>query len=83
MALEKGKDNECIIKDDFQMLEKEVRQQMHIVAAPVYVLQPVGQLKDFVDRYSCRHDVSAINWVLDKRRSGEMPGDRVHFRRNV
>ena len=25
------------------------------------------------------HDVSAINWVLDKRRSGEMPGDPDEF----
>ena len=79
-ALEKGKDNNCIIKDDFQMLENEVRAADAIIlAAPVYVLQPVGQFKDFVDRFSCRHDVSAINWVLDKRRSGEMPGDPDEF----
>ena len=38
-------------------------------------MQPVGQFKDFVDRFSCRHDVSAINWVLDKRRAGEAPGN--------
>lgn len=79
-ALEKGKDNNCIIKDDFQMLENEVRAADAIIlAAPVYVLQPVGQFKDFVDRFSCRHDVSAINWVLDKRRSGEMPGNPDEF----
>ena len=70
----------CIIKDDFQMLENEVRAADAIIlAAPVYVLQPVGQFKDFVDRFSCRHDVSAINWVLDKRRSGEMPGNPDEF----
>lgn len=79
-ALENGKDNQCIIKDDFQALENEVREaDVVIVAAPVYVLQPVGQFKDFVDRFSCRHDVSAINWVLDKRRTGEMPGNPDDF----
>lgn len=75
-CLEKGGDNNCIIKDDFQMVEEAVREaDVLIVGAPVYVLQPVGQFKNFVDRFSCRHDVSAINWVLDKRRTGEMPGD--------
>lgn len=79
-ALEKGKDNECIIKDDFQMVENAIREADAIIlGAPVYVLQPVGQFKDMVDRFSCRHDVSAINWVLDKRRSGEMPGDPDAF----
>ncbi len=39
------------------------------------LLQPVGQFKNLVDRFSCRHDVSAINWVLDKRRNGEAPGN--------
>ena len=80
MALERGKDNNCVIKDDFQMVEEEIRKaDAIIVVAPVYVLQPVGQFKNLVDRFSCRHDVSAINWVLDKRRSGEMPGDPDAF----
>ena len=79
-ALEKGKDNNCIVKDDFQMVEDEVRKADAIIlAAPVYVLQPVGQFKNFVDRFGCRHDVSAINWVLDKRRTGEMPGNPDDF----
>ncbi|MCF0134844.1 MAG: flavodoxin family protein [Lachnospiraceae bacterium] len=79
-ALERGKDNNCIIKDDFQALENAVREaDALIVGAPVYVLQPVGQFKDFVDRFSCRHDVSAINWVLDKRKSGELPGNADDF----
>ena len=78
--LEKGKDNVCIFKDDFQALEDEVRwADALIVCAPVYTLTPCGQFKDFVDRFSCRHDVSAINWVLDKRRTGEMPGDPDAF----
>ncbi|HAX50994.1 MAG TPA: flavodoxin family protein [Lachnospiraceae bacterium] len=75
-SLEKGGDNDCIIKDDFQMVEEAIREADAIIlAAPVYVLQPVGQFKNLVDRFSCRHDVSAVNWVLDKRRTGEMPGD--------
>ena len=79
-ALEKGKDNVCIVKDDFQMVEEAVREADAIIlGAPVYVLQPVGQFKNFVDRFSCRHDVSAINWVLDKRRTGEMPGNADDF----
>ena len=80
-ALEKGKgDNACVVKDDFQALEEEVRRaDCLIVGAPVYVLQPVGQFKDFVDRFSCRHDYSAITWVLDKRKTGEMPGDPEDF----
>lgn len=79
-ALEKGKDNNCVVKDDFQMVEAAVREaDAIIVAAPVYVLQPVGQFKNFVDRFACRHDVSAINWVLDKRRTGEMPGNADEY----
>lgn len=79
-GLEKGKDNDCIIKDDFQAVEEKIREADAIIlAAPVYVLQPVGQFKNLVDRFSCRHDVSAINWVLDKRRTGEMPGDPDAF----
>lgn len=78
--LEKGKDNVCIFKDDFQALEEEVRKADAIIlGAPVYVLQPVGQFKDFVDRFSCRHDYSAITYVLDKRRAGEMPGNADDF----
>lgn len=79
-ALEHGKDNVCVVKDDFQMLEDEVREaDAIIVACPVYVLQPCGQFKDFTDRFSCRHDISAIPWVLDKRRTGEMPGNADDF----
>lgn len=78
--LEKGKDNVCIFKDDFQALEDEVREaDALIIGAPVYVLQPVGQFKDFVDRFSCRHDYSAITWVLDKRKAGELPGNAEDF----
>ena len=75
-ALENGKDNDCIVKDDFQTVEELVRwADALIVAAPVYALQPAGQFKDFIDRFSCRHDISAIPWVLDGRREGKYPGN--------
>lgn len=79
-SLEKGGDNDCIVKDDLQMIEALIREaDCLIVGAPVYVLGAPGQYKNMVDRFSCRHDVSAINWVLDKRRAGEMPGDPDAF----
>ena len=79
-ALEKGKDNVCIFQDDFQVLEDKIREADSIIlGAPVYALQPVGQFKDFVDRFSCRHDYSAITYVLDKRRNGELPGNADDF----
>ena len=79
-ALEHGKDNDCIVKDDFQMVEELMRwADAVIVAAPVYCLAPVGSLFNFINRYGCRHEISAIPWVLDKRRSGEMPGDPDAF----
>lgn len=78
--LEKGNDNKCIFKDDFQALEDKIREADAIIlGAPVYALQPVGQLKDFIDRFSCRHDYSAITYVLDKRRAGELPGNADDF----
>ena len=62
------------------MLEDEVRRaDCIILGAPVYVLQPVGQFKDFVDRFSCRHDYSAITWVLEQRKAGKLPGDPEDF----
>lgn len=79
-ALEKGKDNACIVKDDFQMIEEAIREADAIIlAAPVYALQPVGQFKNIVDRFSCRHDVSAVNWVLDGRKTGKYPGNAEDY----
>lgn len=76
-SLEKGGDNDCVIKDDLQPLEEKVRDaDCIILGAPVYVLQPVGQFKNFVDRFSCRHDTSAVSWVYEKRRAGELPGPK-------
>ena len=75
-SLEKGGDNDCIVKDDLQALEEQIRDaDCIILGSPVYVLQPVGQFKNMVDRFSCRHDTSAVSWVYEKRKRGELPGD--------
>ena len=51
--LESGKQQiRCIQKDDYEAISDAVLDaDCIIVAAPVYVLGPVGQLKDFVDRF--------------------------------
>lgn len=47
----------CIQKDDYEMIaDKVLEADCIIVAAPVYVLAPVGQLKDFLDRFGPAHD---------------------------
>ncbi len=64
------------VKDDLQPLEEKIRDaDCIILGSPVYVLQPVGQFKNMVDRFSCRHDTSAVSWVYEKRKRGELPGD--------
>ncbi len=56
--LENGKDQiRCVQKDDYEALANKVlAADAIIVAAPVYVLAPVGQLKDFIDRFGPAHD---------------------------
>lgn len=57
---ENGKQIRCIIKDDYNILEEAVLDaDAIVVAAPVYVLGPVGQFKNFVDRYGPAHDKAA------------------------
>lgn len=47
----------CIQKDDYEELaDKVLEADCIIVAAPVYVLAPVGQVKDFADRFGPAHD---------------------------
>jgi len=56
--LQGGKEQiSCIQKDDFEMLsDKVLAADAIIVAAPVYVLGPTGQLKNFIDRFGPAHD---------------------------
>ncbi len=47
----------CVQKDDYEALSDAVlAADAIIVAAPVYVLAPTGQLKNFVDRFGPAHD---------------------------
>lgn len=57
-VLQSGKGQiKCCLKDDFEMVSDAVlAADAMIVAAPVYVLAPTGQLKNFVDRFGPAHD---------------------------
>lgn len=47
----------CCQKDDFEALSDAVlAADAMIVAAPVYVLAPTGQMKNFIDRFGPAHD---------------------------
>lgn len=51
----------CVRKDDFEMLsDKVLDADGIIVAAPVYVLGPTGQLKNFIDRFGPAHDKAYV-----------------------
>lgn len=56
--LESGKGQiQCVQKDDYEKLSDAVlAADAIIVAAPVYVLAPTGQFKNFVDRFGPAHD---------------------------
>jgi len=61
---------ECVLKDDFQMLrEALLDSDAIIVAAPVYVLAPPGQYKNFLDRLGPANDYAATTKEAMKRRS--------------
>lgn len=63
-----GKQIKCIIKDDYEILEQAVLDADAIIlAAPVYAVGPVGQLKNFIDRFGPAHDRPAIQYEQDKR----------------
>jgi multimeric flavodoxin WrbA len=80
-----GKDTQCIVKDDYQALEQKVLDADAIIlGAPVYVLQPVGQFKDFVDRFGPMHDMAAMQGEQDKRTERgetENPVDPRYFKK--
>ena len=56
--LESGKGQiKCCQKDDYEAISDAVlAADAIIVAAPVYVLEPTGQLKNFIDRFGPAHD---------------------------
>lgn len=60
-ARDMGKQVKCVIKDDYLELENEILEADGIVvAAPVYVLAPTGQFKNFIDRFGPAHDRASI-----------------------
>jgi len=83
-ALESGKPITCVIKDDYEALsDKVLDADAIIVAAPVYVLGPVGQLKNFVDRFGPAHDMAYMMFEneLRKDNGGQVLEDR-NFKRH-
>lgn len=58
---EKGGMSICVIKDDFQFVENALMEADAVIAAaPVYVLGPTGQYKNFCDRIGPSHDQSFL-----------------------
>jgi multimeric flavodoxin WrbA len=65
---DRGKQIKCIIKDDYEILEQAVLEADGIiVAAPVFAIAPVGQLKNFIDRFGPAHDRAALEAEQKKR----------------
>ena len=73
-----GEDTQCIFTDDFKELEEKILDADAIIlGAPVYVLEPVGQFKDFVDRFGPRHDLAAMQGEQDRRIAAGQTEDLV------
>jgi len=73
---ENGGPSRCVIKDDFPFVENAILEADAIIlAAPVYVLGPVGQLKNLIDRMGPSHDRAQMQRENAKRiaqgKSGE------------
>ena len=65
---ENGGPSRCVIKDDFPFVEDAILEADAIViAAPVYVLAPIGQYKNLVDRLGPSHDRSVMEKVNKER----------------
>lgn len=75
---ERGGMSVCVIKDDFPFVEKEIFDaDALIVAAPVYVLGPVGQFKNLVDRLGPSHDRGFLMKENDMRRARGLGEDKM------
>lgn len=85
--LESGKQQiRCIQKDDYEAISDAVLYaDCIIVAAPVYVLGPVGQLKDFVDRFGPAHDKAYMLFENAKREDteGDVPLEKRCLKRHL
>lgn len=64
----------CIMKDDYLKLEEMVLDADGIIiAAPVYSVGIVGQLKNFLDRFGAAHDRAAMIDEQEKRKADGRP----------
>lgn len=67
-ARDRGKQIQCILKDDYLAVENEVLNADGIIlAAPVYSIAPTGELKNFIDRFGAAHDRAAVLAEQEKR----------------
>lgn len=76
----------CALKDDYQILEEAVLDADAIlVTAPVYALGPVGQLKNFIDRFGPAHDIAGAVHEQEKRKAAGAPllDERMFTRKYV
>ena len=64
----------CILKDDYLKLEEMVLDADGIIiAAPVYSVGIVGQLKNFLDRFGAAHDRASMIDEQEKRKADGRP----------
>lgn len=64
----------CIMKDDYLKLEEMVLDADGIIiAAPVYSVGIVGQLKNFLDRFGAAHDRASMIDEQEKRKADGRP----------
>lgn len=64
----------CVQKDDYEGLsDKVLAADGIILAAPVYVLGPTGQLKNFIDRFGPAHDKAYM--LFENALREDTPGD--------
>lgn len=77
-VLQSGKGQICCCqKDDFEALSDAVlAADAMIVAAPVYVLAPTGQFKNFVDRFGPAHDKAYMLFENELRK--DTGGDELN-----
>ena len=64
----------CILKDDYLMLEEKILDADGIlIAAPVYSVGIVGQLKNLTDRFGAAHDRASMIDEQEKRKADGRP----------
>jgi multimeric flavodoxin WrbA len=86
-AKDMGKQIRCVLKDDYLELENEVLEaDAIVVAAPIYSIAPVGQMKNFIDRFGAAHDLAAATAEQEKRKKNgaqELLDERIFKQKYV